>query len=67
MQRGLGGMNDSLAYTIRIMNWIAAPPHGQGMTIRADMPKETLPPFVKAEVEPVVVFPRNVWPIYTGP
>ena len=69
MRRGLDGMNASLAYTIRIMNYIAAPPHGQGMMIRADLPKQTLPPIpgIKAEVEPVPVFPRNIWPIYTGP
>ncbi|MCW2921226.1 MAG: hypothetical protein JWL76_1100 [Thermoleophilia bacterium] len=69
MRKGLDGMNASLAYTIRIMNYIAAPPHGQGMMIRADLPKQTLPPIpgIKAEVEPIPVFPRNIWPIYTGP
>jgi uncharacterized phage infection (PIP) family protein YhgE len=69
MRGGLDGMNASLAYTIRIMNYIAAPPHGQGMTIRAELPKQTLPPLpgIKAEVEPIPVFPRNIWPIYTGP
>jgi hypothetical protein len=69
MRRGLDGMNASLAYTIRIMNYIAAPPHGQGMMIRAELPKQTLPPLpgIKAEVEPIPVFPRNIWPIYTGP
>lgn len=69
MRKGLDGMNASLAYTIRIMNYIAAPPHGQGMMIRADLPKQTLPPIpgIKAEVEPIPVFPRNIWPVYTGP
>ncbi len=69
MRSGLDGMNASLAYTIRIMNYIAAPPHGQGMMIRAELPKQTLPPIpgIKAEVEPIPVFPRNIWPIYTGP
>ncbi len=69
MRSGLDGMNASLAYTIRIMNYIAAPPTGQGMTIRAELPKQTLPPIpgIRAEVEPIPVFPRNVWPIYTGP
>ena len=69
MRGGLDGMNASLAYTIRIMNYIAAPPTGGGMTIRANLPKETLPPIpgIKAEVEPVPVFPRNIWQIYTGP
>jgi methyl-accepting chemotaxis protein len=69
MRGGLDGMNASLAYVIRIMNYIAAPPTGQGMTIRAELPKQTLPPLpgIKAEVEPVPVFPRNIWPVYTGP
>jgi hypothetical protein len=69
MRGGLDSMNSSLAYTIRIMNYITAPPHGGGMTIRADLPKETLPPIpgIRAEVKPVPVFPRNAWPIYTGP
>lgn len=69
MRSGLDGMNASLAYVVRIMNYIAAPPTGGGMTIRADLPKQTLPPLpgIKAEVDPVPVFPRNVWPVYTGP
>lgn len=69
MRGGLDSMNSSLAYTIRIMNYIAAPPHGGGMTIRADLPRETLPPIpgIRAEVKPVQVFPRNIWPVYTGP
>lgn len=69
MRGSLDGMNASLAYTIRIMNYIAAPPHGQGMMIRADLPKQTLPPIpgIRAEVAPIAVFPRNIWPIYTGP
>ena len=69
MRDGLDGMNASLAYTIRMLNYITAPPHGQGMMIRADLPKSTLPPIpgIRAEVEPVPVFPRNHWPIYTGP
>lgn len=69
MRAGLDSMNASLAYTIRIMNWIAAPPHGGPMTIRADLPKQTLPPVpgIRAEVKPLTVFRRNVWPVYTGP
>lgn len=69
MRGGLDSMNASLAYTIRIMNYIAAPPAGGGMTIRADLPKSTLPPLpgLRAEVKPIPVFPRNVWPVYTGP
>ena len=67
MRAGLDGMNKSLAYVVRTMNYIAVPPTGGGMTIRADLPKETLPPIpgIKAEVEPVAVFPRGIWPVYT--
>jgi methyl-accepting chemotaxis protein len=69
MRNGLDGMNASLAYTVRMLNYITAPPHGQGMMIRAELPKQTLPPIpgIRAEVEPIPVFPRNHWPIYTGP
>jgi hypothetical protein len=66
MRAGLDGMNESLAYVVRIMNYIAAPPTGGGMTIRADLPKQTLPPLpgIRAEVAPVPVFPRGIWPVY---
>jgi hypothetical protein len=66
MRGGLDGMNASLAYVVRIMNYIAAPPTGGGMTIRADLPKQMLPPLpgIKAEVDPVPVFPRGIWPVY---
>jgi hypothetical protein len=66
MRAGLDGMNQSLAYVVRIMNYIAAPPTGGGMTIRADLPKQTLPPLpgIRAEVAPVPVFPRGIWPVY---
>lgn len=69
MRRGIDGMNASLAYVVRILNYMTAPPTGGGMTIRADLPKQTLPPIpgLKAEVDPIPVFPRNIWPIYTGP
>ncbi|MCB0877640.1 MAG: hypothetical protein KDC46_01480 [Thermoleophilia bacterium] len=69
MRSGLDGMNASLAYVVRIMNYIAAPPTGGGMTIKAELPRQTLPPLpgIKAEVDPVPVFPRNIWPVYTGP
>ncbi len=69
MRSGMDGMNASLAYVVRVLNYIAEPPTGGGMTIRADLPKQTLPPLpgIKAEVDPVNVFPRDVWPVYTGP
>ena len=69
MRGGLDMMNASLAYTIRIMNYIARPPTGGPMTIRAELPKATLPPIpgLRAEVKPVPAFPRDIWNIYTGP
>jgi hypothetical protein len=69
MRGGMDGMNASLAYVVRVLNYITRPPTGGGMMIRADLPKQTLPPIpgIKAEVEPVSVFPRDIWPVYTGP
>lgn len=66
MRGGLDTMNDSLAYVVRILNYITAPPSGQDFTIRAELPKETMPPIpgLKAEVEPVGVFARMSWPIF---
>jgi methyl-accepting chemotaxis protein len=68
MRDRIDGMNSSLAYTVRIMNFIAQPPTGGGMTIEAELPKSTLPPIpgLKATVDPLNVFPRNVWPVYHG-
>lgn len=69
MQGGIDGMNGSLAYVIRTLNYITRPPTGQGFTVRADLPKEALPPIpgVKVTADPVAVFPRNAWKVYTGP
>lgn len=69
MRGGLDRMNASLAYVVRIMNWITAPATGGGLHMRAELPKQTLPPIpgLRAEVKPVQVFERNVWPVYTGP
>lgn len=68
MRGGLDTMNDSLAYVVRILNYITAPPSGQDFTIRAELPKETMPPIpgIKAEVDPVGVFARLSWPIFRG-
>ncbi|MCW2922755.1 MAG: hypothetical protein JWM98_159 [Thermoleophilia bacterium] len=69
MVSGIDGMNSSLAYVVRQLNYITAPPTGGGLMMRATMPKETLPPIpgIKAEVAPLNVFQRFVWPVYTGP
>lgn len=69
MQRGMGGMNASLAYVIRVLNFMSNPPTGEGFTLRVALPKETLPPIpgVKVEADPVQAFPRGAWPTYKGP
>lgn len=69
MQVGMGGMNASLAYVIRTLNYISAPPTGQGFTVKADLDKKSLPPIpgVHVKTEPIEVYPRNAWPLYTGP
>lgn len=68
MQTGTGNMNASLAYVVRTLNYITAPPTGQGFMLRVDMDKKTLPPIpgVKAETDPVTAFPRGAWPVYRG-
>lgn len=69
MNSGLAGMNGSLGYVVRTMNFMTAPPTGQGFTMRVSVDKASLPPIpgLKAEVDPVEVFRRGVWPVYTGP
>lgn len=68
MRGGLDSMNQSLAYVVRVLNYMTAPPSGQDFSIRAELPKETLPPVpgIRVEVEPMSVFQRLSWPIYKG-
>lgn len=68
MKGGLQGMNASLAYTIRTLNYMSAPPTGRGFTVRVDLDKRSLPPIpgVKATTDPVEVFPRGAWETYGG-
>jgi hypothetical protein len=68
MRGGLDTMNDSLAYVIRVLNYITAPPSGQDLKLRVELPKEVMPPIpgVRAEVDPVSVFPRLSWPVFQG-
>lgn len=69
MGGGLDGMNASIAYVIRQLNYMTSPPTGMDFSIRATMLKETLPPIpgLKTEVDPIPVFPRGAWPVYAGP
>lgn len=69
MKGGMQGMNDSLAYVIRTLNYISKPPTGQGFMLKADLPKEALPPLpgIKVTADPVAAFPYGAWKIYTGP
>jgi septal ring factor EnvC (AmiA/AmiB activator) len=68
MKTGIAGMNGSLAYTIRSLNYMTAPPTGQSFSLQVELDKKALPPIpgVKAKADPVVVFPRGSWPVYTG-
>lgn len=68
MSGGLDTMNDSLAYVIRVLNYISAPPTGGALQLRVELPKEVMPPIpgIRAEVDPVSVFPRMSWPIFQG-
>lgn len=69
MRGGLDAMNSSLAYVVRQLNYITAPPTGGGLMVRATLPPDALPsiPGLKAEVAPLQVFERNVWSVYTSP
>ena len=67
MQRGLCAMNGSLAYVLRQLNYLTAPPGtNAGFTVRVELDKSSLPPVpgVAAVTEPVPVFPRGAWPVY---
>lgn len=66
MRGGLCAMNGSLAYVLRVLNYLTAPPQGGPMTMRVELDKASLPPVpgVAAKAEPVRVFPRGTWPIY---
>ena len=68
MREGMNGMNASLAYSIRMLNYMTAPPLTKGFTVKAVLDPRTLPPIpgVAAETEPIAVYPRNFWPVYTG-
>lgn len=69
MRDGMQGMNNSLALTIRQLNYITAPPHGGPFTVRVDLDKKALPPIpgLAATTDPVVVYPRGVFgPPYRG-
>ena len=71
MRNGVCSMNASLAYTIRTLNYMTAPPQGGPFSVRVEMDKKTLPPVpgVVASTEPLVLYKRGAWPIYneTGP
>lgn len=66
---GVDAMNDRLAYIVRVLDYLAAPPQGGGFTVRADLPPETLPslPGLQTETDPVGVFVRGAWTPYAGP
>ena len=69
MGKGIAGMNGSLRYVIRVLNYLAAPPKGGGFSVRVRLDPRSLPaiPGVKIVTDPVPVFSRNRWTPYTGP
>jgi methyl-accepting chemotaxis protein len=68
MQAATTNMNNSVAYVIRTLNYITAPPTGQSFMLRVDLDPKTLPPIpgVKATTDPVTAFQRGSWPVYKG-
>ncbi len=69
MGTGIAGMNGSLRYVIRVLNYLGAPPGGGGFSVRVRLDPRSLPaiPGVKIATDPVPVFTRNRWRPYTGP
>ncbi|MCZ4497052.1 MAG: hypothetical protein JWM25_1637 [Thermoleophilia bacterium] len=68
MRDGLDGMNASLAYVVRILNYMTAPPTKQPMSVRIDLPPlKPDVPGVAINSRPVPVFDWMQWPIYQGP
>ena len=69
MSDGLDDMNDSLAYITRALNYMSQPDSGGPLKIKAELTKETMPPIpgLKVQAEPIAVFERGAFPLYTGP
>ncbi|MCW2974183.1 MAG: hypothetical protein JWN72_2456 [Thermoleophilia bacterium] len=69
MSDGLDNMNDSLAYIIRALNYMTEPDSGGSLKIKAELTKETMPkiPGLKIQADPISVFERGAFPLYTGP
>ncbi|MBC7459741.1 MAG: hypothetical protein H7287_00110 [Thermoleophilia bacterium] len=69
MSGGLDNMNDSLAYITRVLNYMSQPDTGGALQIKAELTKETMPPIpgLKVQADPISVFPRGAFPLYTGP
>jgi methyl-accepting chemotaxis protein len=68
MGKGIAGMNGSLRYVIRVLNYLAAPPGGGGFSVRVNLDPRSLPDLagVIVRTDPVPVFTRNRWKPYTG-
>jgi hypothetical protein len=69
MKGGTVGMNNSLAYVIRQLNYMTAPPNGESFKMAVELDKKALPPVpgIVAKTAPIAVFDRGAWPVYTGP
>jgi uncharacterized protein YoxC len=69
MAGGINGMNGSLHYVIRVLDYLAAPPAGGGFSVRVTLDPRSIPPVPGIEVAtaPVGVFTRHRWQGYTGP
>jgi methyl-accepting chemotaxis protein len=68
MRDRVDDMNGSLAYVVRILNYMTAPPTMQPFAVRMSLPPlSPAIPGVRIEARPVSVFDRNAWPIYQGP
>jgi methyl-accepting chemotaxis protein len=69
MGAGIDGMNGSLRYVIRVLNYLSAPKGGGGFAVRISLDPRMIPDIggVELNVDPVGVFARNRWKTYAGP
>jgi len=69
MGDGIDGMNGSLRYVIRVLNYLAAPTGGGDFNVEVTLDPRMIPDIggVSLRVDPVTVFHRNAWKQYAGP
>jgi hypothetical protein len=69
MRSGIGEMNGSLRYVIRVLDYMAAPPAGGSFSINVRLDPRLLPDLkgLTVKTDPIAVFRRGQWKTYGGP